>query len=675
MLKNTLKSTVSVFVFMSCLSSHSSVHALFDDGQLTSVSVRKVPTSLLERGNEIMETLSSIQFKNDKQGTRYDQMKAKKHNKTLNTQDRTLSSKFLSLCKSQAEELEEYSKAIFAHNNRQTKYISSLKRSLIEESKNQSSPEEGYASEFFNPQEPDARRRFIQDAITIFDISEEFSSKADREYASRDLKTFFGFSRLYLGLVRDMLGTLDARDNALVYIGQDLESDSSLTKEHAKIRQKITSAHYLGLAERKIEAIEVLAPLAKIAAQLNSKIINFDRLEYHVNYAKTLIQHICETDHTEIIPTVFVSKVSSIMPDTHPVTKRLEEKERKRQTRARAIATLLGAKNQPAAEDSSLLGVISEFPPQTDRSPAASSVPFTQAEEEHAVEDSSLLSVVSEFPPQTDRSPAASSVPFTQAEEEPAAEDFALLGIVSEFPLQTDRSPAASSVPFTQAEEEPAAEDFALLGVISEFPPQTDRSPAASSVPFTQAEEESFPSESFSTWFSRTGNIRPHYLSSSEVELRRQQKAAKKQAKPKGKTKIQQEPSLPSPVSESVREELKTVVHAPHKHQSKRLCPYHVKEIRNLLTEGGYTTKTVGPRSASQDKKITIGAAHWKVFSKIFNNSFSGEMEKVSNMLRALGGVVDETRNGSRIGIALRHITTREVIGTDFLTIPTHSTE
>lgn len=169
--------------------------------------------------------------------------------------------------------------------------------------------------------------------------------------------------------------------------------------------------------------------------------------------------------------------------------------------------------------------------------------------------------------------------------------------------------------------------------------------------------------------------MRSQYLYPSESELRRQQKAAKKQAKSQGKTKIQQEPSLSPLVSESVREEVKTVVHTPHKQRSKRLWPYHVKEIRDLLIEGGYTSETVGLRSAREDKKVTIGGGHWKVFTKIHNNSFSGEMEKVSNMLRALGGVVDETRSGSRIGIALRHITTREVIGTDLLTIPVHSTE
>ncbi len=332
MLKNTLKSTVSAFVFISCLFSHSSIHAMHDDEMLTSASVGRDRASVMERGNEIMKILSSIQFKNEKQEGRYDQIKAKRHNTTLSTQDKAFSRKFLGLCESQGiKEFEEYSKAIFAHSNRQTKYISSLKRSLMEESRNQSSPQEGYASEFFDPQEPDVRRRFIQDAITIFGVSQEFSSKADQEYASRNLKTFYGFSRFYLGLVRDVLGTLDALDNALNYTGQNLASDSSSTKAHAKIRQKIISAHYLGLAERSIEAIEVLTPLAKIAAQVDLKIVNFGKLEDHINYAREFIQHRWQTDHKEIVPTVFVSKVSSITPDTHPATKRQEEKERKQE--------------------------------------------------------------------------------------------------------------------------------------------------------------------------------------------------------------------------------------------------------------------------------------------------------------------------------------------------------
>lgn len=140
MLKNTLKSTVSAFVFISCLFSHSSIHAMHDDEMLTSASVGRDRASVMERGNEIMKILSSIQFKNEKQEGRYDQIKAKRHNTTLSTQDKAFSRKFLGLCESQGiKEFEEYSKAIFAHSNRQTKYISSLKRSLMEESRNQSS--------------------------------------------------------------------------------------------------------------------------------------------------------------------------------------------------------------------------------------------------------------------------------------------------------------------------------------------------------------------------------------------------------------------------------------------------------------------------------------------------------------------------------------------------------
>lgn len=110
---------------------------------------------------------------------------------------------------------------------------------------------------------------------------------------------------------------------------------------------------------------------------------------------------------------------------------------------------------------------------------------------------------------------------------------------------------------------------------------------------------------------------------------------------------------------------IKKVVHAPHKNGSKKLRAHHVIEIKDILNSAGYTSDAFEKREDLKIDNEQIGGNPWKVFQAIHDCTFSGEMDQVTNMIRALGGYVDETRSGSRIGIVLRHAETNKLVGTD----------
>ena len=55
------------------------------------------------------------------------------------------------------------------------------------------------------------------------------------------------------------------------------------------------------------------------------------------------------------------------------------------------------------------------------------------------------------------------------------------------------------------------------------------------------------------------------------------------------------------------------------------------------------------------------------MFHAVHDGSYKGEMHAVCNMIEQLGGYVDETRSGSRIGLMLRHFSTRKIVGTDLM--------
>jgi len=179
-------------------------------------------------------------------------------------------------------------------------------------------------------------------------------------------------------------------------------------------------------------------------------------------------------------------------------------------------------------------------------------------------------------------------------------------------------------------------------------------------------------SESFESWFYKSENLKRDFRATLDQDLRKKRKTEAKKLK-KGAAdrtgKIVKEEEKEKE-KEEVKENIKKVVHKPHKKGSKKLGPEHVNDIRQVLLDGGYAPDTVKKRGNKDSEiKVELGGKPWKVFNDILDESYSGEMEEVTNMLRALGGFVDETRSGSRIGIALRHITSNEVVGTNILSL------
>jgi len=176
--------------------------------------------------------------------------------------------------------------------------------------------------------------------------------------------------------------------------------------------------------------------------------------------------------------------------------------------------------------------------------------------------------------------------------------------------------------------------------------------------------------ETLTDWFNRTEevdkkrNLKSEYRNPSSLALHQQSKKEKKNAKKGNNVTNDNNKPVPQPKLDEETQPIpsaRQVVHAPHKNGSKKLRPEHIKEIRGFLVRAGYDINTI--------KQKDISGGSWKVFQDIHDNTYSGEMDAVTNMIRALSGYVDESRSGSRISIYLRHFQTNEFMG-NFLLAP-----
>lgn len=115
---------------------------------------------------------------------------------------------------------------------------------------------------------------------------------------------------------------------------------------------------------------------------------------------------------------------------------------------------------------------------------------------------------------------------------------------------------------------------------------------------------------------------------------------------------------------------VKTVPHIPHKNGSKKLRFGHVRDIRNLLIDAGYTLDLLG-KSNKLTSPLNLKRKHEDVFRAIHDKTFKGEMGQVMGLIRKLdpNAVLDETRSGSRIGFLLHKRNKLGLVGKDFLSL------
>ncbi len=305
--------------------------------------------SLLEKGEKVIELLSNISYKKQNSGSRLEDAKAKRHNAKIKNNEPRMDNYFLTTCKSNGiteEKIDLLSELVFAQTNRQKQYIKSLEDSLRKERQSSNCFLHGYASEFFEPHDQEARQRFIEDAFQIFQISEEYNDKSETEYLRNNLKTYYGFSRIYLSLIRDVLGTLYSREQALIVTGQKLKSDKNLTEEHAATRKKIISAHYLGLAERYIETISSLRPLAEVVSTLADTILDLSLLDGHISYATDTLQNLWFTEHEKHTLSPALPGLEGISVEKKPLSKNQKKRERLRRKRDAFIQVIKKEKEQ-----------------------------------------------------------------------------------------------------------------------------------------------------------------------------------------------------------------------------------------------------------------------------------------------------------------------------------------
>ncbi len=170
-----------------------------------------------------------------------------------------------------------------------------------------------YASNYIDPQNKLARQRLIRDAVGIdtdeqqvalglFHAELRFSDLALKRYGSACLKNFNSFADTYLSLLRDALGGLYSREEALEITSKELLKYKGLTEVDLKARQSIFSAHYLEEVERTLSIIEKLRPLALAASGVNKKVFDLDRLDDHFRYATGIIEDLCKEMNKENLP-------------------------------------------------------------------------------------------------------------------------------------------------------------------------------------------------------------------------------------------------------------------------------------------------------------------------------------------------------------------------------------
>jgi hypothetical protein len=189
--------------------------------------------------------------------------------------------------------------------------------------------------------------------------------------------------------------------------------------------------------------------------------------------------------------------------------------------------------------------------------------------------------------------------------------------------------------------------------------------------PVKQTVKSATDASELEAWFTHTeggtGNLKNQYRTRTEEQIHKDNKAQAKKDKHKPSLSIvaddkEVQPAQEKKVEDKPQERVFTTLHDPHKNGSKKFTVAHREKVKKLLTEGGYTLETVQDRKA-----LDLGGGPWKVFLAIHNGTFTGEAHEVCNLIRQREGHADETRSGSRIGLMLRHITTRKFVGTDLM--------
>lgn len=508
------------------------------------------------KGQAVIDILKSLDLKNSRVENRFEAAKARQFNNDLKQKMSKANSEFLNLLKqrdflTKAGHLSELN---YGMNKIDENYFNSMVSNLQEEKKQidlNNFMEDGYASEYINPKNREARQRFIIDSIHIFKARKDCTKKLTEYTAKSSFTNFNFFINVYLGLVRDTTGGLFARDMAL-NLTSIMPTNHRLGEEDMKARRKVFSLHYLGSIERTFQILDELKPLAEIAYEVGHKFINWTMIEDHLNFARNALNEFLLKEHG------------------------IESGEEVR----KEIPTDLPLKPLAGAEKRKI--------------------------EEHENEEKIVKIILEQ-----------------QAEKQ-----------------AQEKAPKINSTPIK-----------------------------IKSLLLKQEEENS--EETYKEWFYKTQlpdtskNLKSEYRTPTTEQIRKEKKVAIKNSKKEksivndSDINITKDSKINEKEEVQIKENIKSVIHSPHKNGSKKLRPEHIKSVRSILLDAGYTSEKA--------LNIDVGAGPRKVFQDIHNLSFSGEMNAVTNMIRALKGHVDETRSGSRIGVFLRHIKTNEIIGTDLL--------